>query len=121
MANLWRIPPVVQAKSLYARTLREVILVRRFTGSGPTRTKHDTYAKAKVSEYNMNELVGLVLEGDQKLVVSAQDLIDRSFTFPITTSDKLVVRGKELAIISVDDNSRRYGSDLIAIDLQCRG
>lgn len=116
-----RVPPVARAKSLYARTLREVVSVRRYSGSGPLRTYRDTYARAKVLEYRAEELIDLILEGDQKAVVFAQDLTDREFVLPITTSDKLIVRGKELAIIAVDDNTRRYGTDLIAIDLQCRG
>jgi hypothetical protein len=40
---------------------------------------------------------------------------------PITTNDKIVIRGKELAIKAVDDNTRRIGTTLIALTLQVGG
>jgi hypothetical protein len=40
---------------------------------------------------------------------------------PVTTNDKAVVRGAELAIIFANDSTRRIGNDLIAIELGVSG
>ena len=40
---------------------------------------------------------------------------------PLTTADKLVVRGRECAIKAVDGDTRRIGGTLIALELQVAG
>ena len=96
----------------------EDVVFRRFTGSGTPRPHTDVTAKARVMGYHASELVGPIVQGDRKVIAMAEDL---SSLLPITTNDKLVVRGKELAIKSVDDSTRRIGTTLIALTLQVSG
>ena len=44
-----------------------------------------------------------------------------AITLPLLTTDKAVVRGKEMAVLSIDDNTRRIQGVLVAYDIQVRG
>jgi hypothetical protein len=99
----------------------KAVSIRRYTGSGADRAFDDTPVLARVVGYQPNELVGLIKQGDQKLIVFAQDLTDAEFEEPIRDSDKAIVRGNELSIQAVDGNTRRVGGTLIAYELQVRG
>jgi hypothetical protein len=99
----------------------EPIFVRRYTGSGTVKPKFDAQVRAKVSGYAPDELVGGIVQGDRRVIILVQDLIDRQFAMPILASDKVVVRGKELAIIAPDDSTRRISGVLIAYELTARG
>lgn len=99
----------------------EPVFVRRYTGLGVNRPRFDAQVRAKVAGYAAEELVGGVVQGDRKVILLVQDLIDRQFALPITASDKVVVRGKELAIIAPDDSTRRVDNVLIAYELTARG
>jgi hypothetical protein len=96
-----------QAKLDYAAALTRVgedVVVRRFTGSGTPRPHTDTTTRARIVDFLPSELVGPVVQGDRKVIALAEPLAG---ILPLTTNDKLVVRGKELAIKAVDDNTRR--------------
>lgn len=112
---------VLQSYRLQLTSHGEQIKIRRYIGTGMGRTFTDTNAKARVRGYLPNELVGTIQQGDRNIIVLAEDLELGGFALPITAADKAVVRGKELAILGVDDNTRRVGPTLIAIELQCRG
>jgi hypothetical protein len=58
------------------------------------------------------------VQGDRRVIALVDTL---SSILPVTISDKCVVRGKELAIKAVDDNTRRIGGTLIALELQVGG
>jgi hypothetical protein len=96
----------------------EDVVFRRFTGSGTPRPKTDVTAKARVMGYKASELVGPIVQGDRRVIAMAEDI---ATLLPITTNDKVVVRGRELAIKAVDDNTRRIGGTLIALDIQVGG
>lgn len=96
----------------------EVIQVRRYSGLGPGRTHIDTPVHARVRGYQPSELVGTIQQGDRSVIALAEDLVA---IIPVTPTDKLIVRGKELAIMGVDDSTRRVGDVLIAIEMQARG
>lgn len=113
--------PVDLTRSLYARTLHEIVYVRRYTGAGPARPFFDTQARARVMGYHPEELVGTIVQGDRKAIVFADDLVAAGFAFPVTVNDKLVVRGRELTIIAPDDSTRRDDAELIALEIQVRG
>ena len=106
---------------MYARTLKESVAIRRYTGSGPNRPLFDTPTRARVMGYRAEELVGTIQQGDRKAIVFVPDLVDGGFALPVTSNDKLVVRGRELTIIASDDNTRRDEDELIAVELQVRG
>lgn len=99
----------------------ETVTVRRYTGAGPNRPRFDAEVMAVVAGYDEKDFVGTIVQGDRKVILLAQDLIDAQVALPITTNDKLLVRGKELAIIAADDSTRRVSGVLIAFELQCRG
>lgn len=99
----------------------ETITIRRYTGAGPNRPFFEASVMARVVGYEPHELIGTIQQGDRKLIVLAEDLIDAQFALPVTTNDKAVVRGKELQIMAADDSTRRVGADLIAYELQARG
>src|SRR4051812_49040718 len=113
--------PVERTKSLYARTLKEPVVIRRYTGIGPNRPPFDSPTRARVMGYQPHELVGTIQQGDRKAIVFVPDLVESGLALPVTINDKLVVRGRELSIMSSDDNTRRDDNELIALELQVRG
>jgi hypothetical protein len=96
----------------------EDIIVRRFTGSGSPRPKIDVSTRARVVGYQPAQLIGPIVSGHRKVIA----LVDSLETLlPITTNDKLVIRGREVVIKAVDDNTRRVGGVLIALEMQVAG
>jgi len=113
---------VASAKASYARTLKERVTLRRYTGSGTNRPRFDAEnIRARTVGYEPHELVGTIVQGDRKMIVFADDLIAKGFALPVTANDKVWMRGKEMAIIAPDDSTRRVDGVLIAIELQVRG
>ena len=111
-------------KSTYRRMIDDTgewVTIRRYTGAGSNRPRFDVEVRAKVTGYAPDELVGYIAQGDRRVIVLAQDLIDRQFALPITASDKVLVRGRELSIISPDDSTRRDATTLIAYEFTARG
>lgn len=112
------------AKGMYRRRIGkgETVLIRRYTGAGTNRPRFDVAVRARVMGYETKELVGSIVQGDRRVIFLAEDLLAAQFALPLTTNDKAVVRGKELAIIAPDDATRRAdGGVLVAFDLQVRG
>lgn len=112
-------------KASYRRMLDAVgepVYLRRYVGAGPNRPRFD-YGPitARVTEYSPAELVGNIEQGDRMAILLAEDVIAAELPVPLVTNDKLVVRGKELNIQAVDDNTRRVRGVLIAYELQVRG
>jgi hypothetical protein len=96
----------------------EAVYVRRYSGTGGSRTHVDTQSKGRVTGYAPHEIVGSIQGGDRKVIVLAASLAS---ILPVTPADRLVVRGRELSIIAVDDNTRRVAGTLVALELQVRG
>ncbi len=96
----------------------EDIVIRRYTGTGTPRPKTDVTIRARVMGYEPKELVGSIVQGDRKVIALVDTL---GSLMPITTNDKVVVRGKELAIKAVDDSTRRVAGTLIALEIQASG
>jgi len=92
------------------------VSIRRYSGTGPTRTYADTATTAYVRNYNSSELIGAIMQGDQIAICLVDTL---GSVLPVTTNDKLVVDGKELAIKNV--KKRREGSTLIALEVHATG
>lgn len=109
------------ARSMYRRFLTDTVSVRRFTGSGPARTASDTPCRARVKGINAGTLVGDVMQSGYTAVVLVEDLITAGFALPLTTGDKLVFHGKELAISFPDNATRAIADELIAYNLQLKG
>lgn len=111
-----------QATAMYRRLIGpfETISIRRYTGAGSNRPRFDWDVQARVQDFAADELVGNIVQGDRHLIVLHEDLANAQFPFPIQAGAnwKAVVRGKELQIKSVDDNTRRLGNQVIAYDIQ---
>ena len=104
----------------YAQVLEETVIVRRYTGSGTSRPVFNASTRGRAVVYSATELVGTVQQGDQKVIVLVDDLTKQGLAMPLTNSDKVVVAGKELAIVTPLARKAPDGS-LIAYELQARG
>ena len=107
-------------RAAYARLLQEHFAIRRYTGSGTNRPFMDYPVRGSVSGYAPHELIGTVQQGDQKVIISYDDLIAAQLALPVTASDKVIVNGRELAIITPKPRCALDGTN-IAYELQARG
>lgn len=113
-----------QVKASYRRALGqfETIQLRRYAGTGEARVATDYDVLARVMEFQPHELVGGIVQGDRSLIVLAEDVADSGIALPlVATADKVVVRGKELAIKAIDDSTRRIAGELIAYEIRAGG
>lgn len=117
-----------QVTAAYRRALGSVglgeqVKVRRYTGTGGSRTSADSAElAARVIGYDLREIVGTIQQGDRKVILMAQDVADLSPSIlPLTANDKILVRGRELAIVRIDDSTRRIKGTLVAYEVQVRG
>lgn len=111
-------------KASYRRALDQVgeaVTVRRYSGTGPSRTKTDVAVTGRLLEYDPAELAGGIEQGDRKLILLAEDIAGGGITLPLTVDDRVVVRGKEMRLLAPDDSTRRVAGVLIAYELQVRG
>ncbi len=97
------------------------VVVRRYTGTGENAPFFDVSVGARVVGYEPHELLGLIQQGDRRVIMLAEDLSDAQFPLPLRKGDKVLVRGRELNIEAVDDNTRRVQGVLVAYELQVRG
>lgn len=104
----------------YAQVLEETLFLRRYTGTGSSRPRHDAQCRGRATPYKFTELVGSIQQGDHQVIVLAADVARNGLTLPVTTNDKVVVAGKELSIIAALARKAPDGS-LIAYELQARG
>lgn len=119
------------AIDMHRRFLAEVgedIVIRRYTGTGTPRPKVEATVRARVMGYEPKELVGTIVQGDRKILALvdpdatvASGMVALSTLLPLNNNDKAVVRGKELAIKAIDDNTRRIAGTLIALEIQAAG
>ncbi len=98
----------------------EVIAIRRYTGAGANRPRFDAEVRARVMNYDARELSGNIAEGERKAIILVEDLTAAQIALPLVAGDNLkaIVRGKEVPIKAVDDNTRRVAGELIAIELR---
>lgn len=116
--------PRAGLKARYRRAIRqhgELVLIRRYTGSGTSRPVFNTEVMAIITGYQPQELIGGIIFGERKCIVLAEDFNKSEIGLPLTTSDKIVVRGRESAIGGVDDNTHRDGTELIAFEMKISG
>nr|DAH82780.1 MAG TPA: hypothetical protein [Caudoviricetes sp.] len=110
---------VTQSHRDSIKRIGEDIFVRRYVGTGTARTRGpDVKTQAVVNGYQPIELVGSIVQGDVKVIALVDTL---EALLPLTTNDILVIRGKEFAIKSVDDNTRRVGGVLVALVIHAAG
>lgn len=110
-----------ETKASYRRMMNEAgetVSLRRYTGAGASRPYFDDDVMARVVDFAPHELIGNLVQGDRKLIVIAEDIVGLSL--PITTDDRVVVRGREMRIFAVDDSTRRIQGQLIALEIVAR-
>lgn len=78
----------------------------------------DTNTTARVTRNDASSLAGEAVQGRFHLIALVDTLAD---LLPITTADAVVVRGRQYQIVAVDDNSRRVGGTLIALNIEAEG
>jgi hypothetical protein len=108
----------------YRRLLQTVgapVVIRRYSGSGANRPHFDVDVIARVVDYEPEQIVGTIQQGDSKLIVLAEDVAASQIAMPLRKGDKAVIRGKEHNIEEADDKTRRVQGVLIAYELQVRG
>ena len=113
-----------EAKDSYRRAMDvagEQIVIRRYTGTGANRPFFDATVRARVMGYEPHEIVGIVQQGDRRIILLAEDMVAAQIPLALTNGDKVVIRGEELNIEGANDNTRRIQGVLIAIELQVRG
>jgi len=111
-----------EIKAAYLEALNEVgelVAIRTYIGIAETYS--DATVRARVVEFSPDQLVGPIVQGDRKLIVLAADVIAAGVGLTATQNCKCVVRGKELQIKVVDDNTRRVAGELIAYELVVGG
>lgn len=101
----------------------ETVSLRRYSGTGSGRVATDySGIAARVREYHPDELIGGIVQGDRECIILAADVEGSGFPLPfVATVDYVVVRGAQLIIKSVDNNSRRIGDTLIAYEIRTGG
>lgn len=112
------------ARDMYRRqiaALGEEITLRRVNPSPTAPT--DKAVRARVSGYTPEELVGGISQADRKVILLAEDVEASGFPVPIKSgsTDKLVIRGRQMMISEVDDSTVRVGSTLIAYKIRATG
>lgn len=107
-------------EQLYLDALTEVgedVIIRNYDVGAETYT--DKTARARVTDFSPDQLVGPIVQGDRKLIMLAADV--SGVTLALTQNCKVIVRGKELQVKSIDDNSRRVSGVLMAYELVVGG
>ena len=100
----------------------EPVIVRRIGGQAPNTATFDANVSAIVMDYIAKTPVddvrpeGGVTLGARNIIVLDRDLRNARFPLPITKNDKIVVRGEELNIMSVDPSKRAVAGawDIVA-------
>jgi hypothetical protein len=120
-----------QALDRYRSALAEIgedIEIRRYGGTGAARALLKRAAvRGRVLGLGAEELVGDVVQRTRKVLlvndpaVAAPGCVALSDLLPVTTNDKMFFRDGEVAILDVDDDTRRINGVLIALEIVVRG
>jgi hypothetical protein len=114
---------VQQAPSagLYASELDargDMVTVRRVVPNAPAI---DVRARAIVRGYRPEEITGGIQVGHRRVILSAPDLAAGGFPEPPRPNDKIIVNGRQLNVMSVDEHTHRVGGVLQAYEIQAAG
>jgi hypothetical protein len=96
----------------------ETITLRRVVPNG---SPIDVQVRARVTGYAPEELVGGIMQGDRRVVLSASSVAASTFPLPIKPNDRIVVRGRLLNIQDVDESTCRIGGQLVAYEIRATG
>lgn len=106
----------------------EDMIVRRWSGPSAARVAAEAVARGRAIAFKAEQIVGAVNAGDRKVILINDPAaavpsgkVALSTLLPLTTADKLVIRGREMSIKFADDDTRRIAGVLIALELQVAG
>jgi hypothetical protein len=107
----------------------EDIEIRRYTGSGASRVVvKRAIIRGRVLGMGSKELVGETVQGTRKIILLndpdaaiAPGNVALAELLPLATTDKLFFRNSEVAILGIDDDTRRIAGVLIALEILVRG
>lgn len=100
------------AKAALARQLRahgEQISLVRSAGTFP-----DLWAR--IMGFDPDELTAGIDQGSRKVILEAEGL-----AIEPAKGDFLLIRGRKLAILSVDSDTRRLAGEIIAYEIEAKG
>jgi hypothetical protein len=109
--------------STYARQFEqrgEEVTIRRIVPNG---TAIQVTVRAIVMGYDPEELVAGINQGDRKILLSYEDLIEKNFPVPLRegSTDRVIVRGRAMIIAEIDDSTHRAAGTLNAIQIRATG
>lgn len=111
-------------KATYRRMMNErgeTVVHRRFTGAGPNRPRFDADVMGVEWGYEPRDYVGSIVQGESRFILLVEDLVEAQIALPVTTNDKLVVKGRELSITGVDTGTRGSSGETYAYVLRVKG
>jgi hypothetical protein len=109
--------PTRTAYDIQFDTRGEMVTLRRVTPSGNI----DIAVRAIVTGYSPEELVGGIELGERRIFIPAKDLEGTAFPGSPKQNDRVIVRGRSLSIIDVDDSTLRYADTLNAYVIRASG
>jgi len=107
----------------------EDIAVRRYAGTGGARAiVQEAVVRGRPVGRGEKELVGQVVQRYRKVILLNDPAAEvpagkvaLSELLPLRTTDRLYFHGVEVAILDIDDDTRRWHGALIAMDLTVEG
>lgn len=107
-------------KADYRSFLLQTVSIRRYSGLGAARTYLDYAGAGHAKLYDTSQLVPGITQGDQRVLVMADDLVTSGITLPVRTDDHVMVGDVQLGIIKLGTRKALDGT-LIAYEIQARG
>jgi hypothetical protein len=95
----------------------EDVILRRTTGT--QQVPLDVSVRAAVRGYRPHELVGPIVQGDRRVILSPTEMQRAQWTWPPRTNDKCLIEGKQFTVQAVDPI--KIAGALVRIELQVRG
>ena len=100
------------------------VTLRRITAtpSGQPPIYLDVVVNAVVNNFQPSELIGGqsgIVQGDRKVTIASQQIIDAQWPWPVKTGDKVIIDGKPGTVQGMD--MRNIGADDAMVVLTVRG
>lgn len=110
-----------QIKRMYGNMCKMSLTLRRYAGAPGSRAYTDYAVMGHARLYTGKELIGTIAQGDLAIIVLADAIATAGLQLPILTADKIVLNGRERAILPPIGERKALDGTLIALELQARG
>jgi hypothetical protein len=107
--------------AMYRSMCLMTVVIRRYSGLPGARTSVDKTVKGHFRLYSGKELVGTITQGDQAVIVLADDLVAAGFPAADHGRRPGRHRWRERKILAPIGERKALDGTLIAYDLQARG